>query len=213
MAKRKFVGAVKQKKAAQLFGFNAHRLSDRLSGKNVLDSIEETHRLASSILADLHDCKRLLFWDTEHLSRIAKEGHYQPTIEFWHELNRLLIASCLGEAAALMKIIEGMAWALNSRNEIIFALCMRSYIEHASVINDLKTAIFRPLDRISKEVWPNYSIAQFNSNDMEVRDKLIRFVRGRIAQLDENTSPSRSQAGYPEGEKGAHIETHISHKF
>ena len=197
MAKKKAAGAINLEKSMQLFGFNARRLANILNDREVLDSLEETYMLASSILAELHDCKRLQFLDTEHLLRIAKEGHYQANVEFWHELNRLLIVSCLGEASSLMKIVEGIAWALNSRNEIIFALGVRSYIEHASVLNDSGACVFQPLERISNEVWPKYRTVRPNSEDVEVRDNLIRFIMGRIAQLDENTPrPNNSRRGW-----------------
>jgi hypothetical protein len=198
MAKKKSRSVTERnEEIVKLFGFNARRLANMLSGREVLDSLEGTYGVASSILAELQECKRLTIYDTDHLSKIAEEGYYQPNAEFWHDLNQLLIAGCLGEASSMKKIIEGMAWALDSRNEIIFALCLRSYIEHASVLNDSVASIFLPLDRIAREVWPNYPNIQPNQEDMEVRDNLVRFIMGRIAQLDKKTHrPNDSRSGW-----------------
>ena len=197
MPKKKTRGKIKRKDTAGLFTFNARRLANMLNGREVLNSLEETYGVASSILTELKDCKQLKIYDTDHLMKIAEEGIYQPNAEFWHDLNQMLIAGCLGEAASLKKIIEGMAWALDSRNEIIFALCLRSYIEHASVLNDSGAHIFQALERISEEVWPNYPNILPNQEDMEVRDNLVRFIMGRIAQLDENTyRPKDSRSGW-----------------
>lgn len=108
MAKKKSRGVTKRKGSVKIFGFNARRLANMLSGREVLDSLEETYGVASTILAELRDCKQLTVYDTDHLLKIAEEGYSQPNVEFWHDVNQLLIASCLGEAASMKKIIEGM---------------------------------------------------------------------------------------------------------
>ena len=181
---------------------------DKYRGHEILDSLKKAFDLASSISDDFKECTHFSLLDAKHIDELGALDTSVQAEWFWREMNLLLVLLTRTSAKSILCSIDGIAWALGSRNELLLALSTRALLEHAAGLGYLSDRIAAISERLTREIWPRFR-SKDNSllvteGDRKIRDTLLRFAVGRVAEVKSDNIPSvqESSAAWKAYSKG-----------
>lgn len=147
--------------------------------------MEGVYSIAYEIEEKLKPCVNFRFFKGQKAKEIMGTG--KNIRDFWYQLNMLLILCLRSSVNTIIKLINSLAWCFDSRNEIFFAMLLRSFIEHACTLEDIAVSIELRIDYLTDKVWPsNLDEIIPIEDDLKLREDLLRFVLSRKIELKED---------------------------
>jgi hypothetical protein len=170
----------------------APEVADRLDGRALLECLKKTFEQAARVSHELRECRYFSLLDEVHLDLLAETDERRQIDWFWRQMNELLVVVIRTASRAVVSTIDGLSWALGSKNELILALSARSLIEHAAALHDVELdAEFQ--SRLTQEIWPNQRsdspLLCLTDQDKDAHKALLRFAVGRRVQFPAEPVP------------------------
>src|SRR4051794_35114105 len=94
----------------------------RLGGRELLECLRQTFEQTSRISHELRECRYFYLLDKVHFDDFAQIDERRQIDWFWRQMNELLILVARTASRAVVSTIDGISWALGSRNELVLAL-------------------------------------------------------------------------------------------
>lgn len=197
MSKRKRRGGRKANQELSAARFRIHpkasEVAERLDGGTLIACLKSTFEHASRISFELRDCKYFHLLNEVDLDVLAQADESEQIDWFWTQLNELLVLISRTTSRAVLSTIDGVSWALGSKNELILALSARALLEHAAALHDIAIYITPVQNRLTSEIWPNHRsgspLCRLTEQDKKVRKELIRFAVGRRVEFSGEPIP------------------------
>jgi hypothetical protein len=123
-------------------------MANRLDGGALIESLKMTFEHAARTSDELRDCKYFRLLDDNSLELLGQTDERRQVDWFWQQINELLVVVTRTASRAVLNTIDGISWALGSRNELMLALAGRSLLEHSAALHDIRLCV-DPL----RDVW------------------------------------------------------------
>jgi transposase-like protein len=160
---------------------------DQCRATEVLGSLKSVFETATSISAELNDCTNFTLLALDELHELGNADALLQAGWFWHDVNLLLVLLARTNARTIQGLIDSLSWAFGSRNELQLALSTRSFLEHAAALAYLQDSLFGITKKLQGVVWPNLGTNDprliVEKSDLDVRNTLVRFAVGRVAEI------------------------------
>jgi hypothetical protein len=173
---------------------HTYRISKKLDGNELIEALEQTYIRAARILEKLEVCTHLKFLDEEYIENLLNQNRREAYIQFWSSINTLLIFNLRNASESVMKLIEGISQSIGTKNELLFALSLRSLIEHSCILDDVKEKVEANRNFLPATIWESerrHSMKPLQGL-IDLRKELMLFAVGHNIQLDTNIPDEHS---------------------